>query len=91
MASGVNASDPPTRVRMRSISTVYAGSGAMTVAMFSKLVVPAVGIVARSEVEPIRYLLPAADGRSEWIGQCDVVASGPQRLVDVGIAGAVAD
>src|SRR3954451_11047762 len=35
-----------------------------------ELVVPAVAIVARSEVEPIRYLLPAADGRSEWISQC---------------------
>jgi hypothetical protein len=83
MASGVNSSDPPTRARMRSISTVYARSGAMTVAMFSN---PAVAIFARSEVEPIRYLLPAADGRAEWIGQGDVVASGPQGLVDLGIA-----
>ena len=28
MARGVNSSDPPTRVRMRSISTVYASSWA---------------------------------------------------------------
>ena len=51
-----------------------------------ELVVLAVAVLARGQVEPIRYRLPAADGRSERIGQRDVVASRPQRLVDLRIA-----
>lgn len=51
-----------------------------------ELLVLAIAIVARREIEPGRHLLPAPHRRSEGIRQRDVLTPRPKRLIDLGIA-----